>query len=151
MKKARKLTALMLLAAFVFAFIVPVTAMAATDGSITLDNPKAGQTYTAYKIFDVTYTTDKSSYSYTIAGDSEWFDVVATKNDDGTVTSKVNGLTFTKAASGDVYVVTKADGFSAAAFADTLKANTTDKTGVDLEDATVDGKAVKQKTGLPLG
>ena len=44
-----------------------VTAFAAeTTGSITVTNPIAGETYTAYKIFDVTYDENKETYAYTI-------------------------------------------------------------------------------------
>lgn len=124
MKKAKKLTAFLLLAAFVFAFIVPVTAMAEQEesGSITIDNPQENQIYTAYKIFDVVYNTDKTAYSYTIETNSEWFDVVAEENSDGTVVSLITGLTITKAAGSDTtYVVTVDDDFSAASFANTLK------------------------------
>jgi len=54
MKKAKKLTALMLLAAFVLAFIVPVTAMADTTktGTITITNTTADNVYKVYKVFD---------------------------------------------------------------------------------------------------
>jgi len=73
MRKAKKLTALMLLAAFVFAFIVPVTAMAeTTSGTITIndeDKTKVGKDYDLYKIFDLTYdgTGENLKVAYTIA------------------------------------------------------------------------------------
>jgi len=70
MRKAKKLTALMLLAAFVFAFIVPVSAMAdtttqATTGSITIKDSSTvkveGREFKAYKILDVkSFTEDKT-------------------------------------------------------------------------------------------
>lgn len=146
MKHTKRLASLLL--ALVMVFAMSVTAFAAGgEGTITVDNPREGQTYTAYKIFDVVYNADKSAYSYTIAGDSEWFDVVATKNADGTVTSKIPGLTFTKAFSEDTYVVTMGNGFSAPAFANTLKENVEGKTGTPLTVA--DGKATA--TNLDLG
>ena len=96
-----------------------------------------GQTYTAYKIFDVTYDEDKSTYAYSIASDSEWYAVV----------SLYDGITLTKAASENTFAVTKNDSFSAAAFANVLKAAVAGKTGITLTLA--DGKATA--TGLDLG
>ncbi len=146
MKHTKRLASLLL--ALVMVFAMSATAFAAGEtGTITVDNPREGQTYTAYKIFDVVYNTDQTAYSYTIAGTSEWFNVVATKNADGTVTSQIPGLTFTKAFSEDTYVVTKGNDFSAPAFAETLKANVAGKTGTPLTVA--DGKATA--TGLALG
>lgn len=146
MKQAKKLFALLLTVAMVAALAVPVFAEGGT-GEITVDNPMESKTYTAYKIFDVAYNADKTAYAYTIAGTSEWFDVVATKKVDGTVESKINGLTFEKAFSEDTYVVTKDAGFSAPAFAVTLNQNTSNKTGTVLTVA--NGKATA--TGLDLG
>ncbi len=131
------------------------TAFAAGEtGTITVDNPIAGQTYTAYKIFDVVYDTNEDGaagdehYSYTISGTSEWFNVVAALNDDDTVTSKITGLTFEKAYSEDTYVVIQGAGFSAAEFAKTLKAAVTGKTGTKLT-AQADGTV--SATDLALG
>lgn len=141
MKKARKLTAFLLLAAFVFTFIVPVTAMAAGEGSITVDNPKADTTYTAYKIFDVVYDAN-GHYSYTIdskitnndgtTSDNPWFSTVQTyaNGNNGLKLEPINGST--------KYNVTVTDGtnntvrFSAADFAKTLKGNVDGKTGTSL-------------------
>ena len=51
------------------------TAFADTTGTIVLGNPQEGQTYTAYKIFDVTIDGDK--YAYTIdESANEWFSTV---------------------------------------------------------------------------
>ncbi len=142
MKNLKKLTTLLLALLMVFALSATAFATGET-GTITVDNPVAGQTYTAYKIFDVVYNTEKSAYSYTIAGNSEWSEVVM--NADGS--SKITGLTFEKAFSEDIYVVTKSDAFSAAEFANTLKAAVAGKTGETLTLA--DGKATI--TGLELG
>ena len=70
MKHVKKLASLLL--ALVMVCALATTAFAAGEtGSITVDNPVAGQTYTAYKIFDVTYNSDKSAYSYTIDSSSQ--------------------------------------------------------------------------------
>ncbi len=135
MKTVARIASLLL--ALVMVFGLSVTAFAAGPGTITVDNPLEGQTYTAYKIFDVTYDEDKSTYAYSIAGDSEWYAVV----------SPYDGITLTKAASENTYAVTKNDSFSAAAFANVLKAAVEGKTGTVLKLA--DGKATA--TGLDLG
>ena len=136
MKTVARIASLLL--ALVLVFGLSVTAFAAGTGTITVDNPLEGQTYTAYKIFDVTYDESKSTYAYSIAGDSEWYDVV----------KDYTGITLTKAASENTYAVTKNDTFSAAAFANVLKAAVTGKTGgITLNVA--DGKATA--TGLDLG
>lgn len=143
----KKIASILLVLMLVLAMAVPALA---ETGSITVDNPKADQTYTAYKIFDVKYNATKTAYSYTISGTSEWFDVVATTAEDGTVTSKIDGLTFTKAASEDTYVVEMTAGtFSAAAFANTLKDNVTGKTGQTFTLDSETGEATV--SNLPLG
>lgn len=116
-------------------------ALAADTGTITVDNPKDGETYTAYKIFDVTYATatgGEKSYSYSISGTSEWYDIV---------NAYTEGFTLTKAATGNTYIVAKKDSFSAADFAAKLKENIADKTGTPL---TTDGTGVSAKN-LQLG
>lgn len=125
MKTLKRLTSLLL----VMLVLLALTGTALADnnddvvGSITIANPQSDDaTYYAYKIFDVVYDKDKTTYAYTISKDSDWFDVVANVDNDGNVTPNVNGLSFDKAA-GDkgTYVVTyDAENYSAAAFADTL-------------------------------
>ena len=78
MKHARKLASLLL--ALVMVFALATTAFAAetgtttTTGTITVANPVDGQTYTAYKIFDVTYDGNGNySYAIDVPGDSsDW-------------------------------------------------------------------------------
>lgn len=138
MKTMKKLTCVMV--ALVLMLALCVTAFAAGTGSITVDNPKEGVTYTAYKIFDVVYDTGKNAYSYTIALNpkSPWYDVVAT----------YDGVTLTPAATGDVSIVTKNDNFSAAEFSNLLHANINGKTGIPLKAA--DGNKATA-SGLDLG
>lgn len=147
MKHARKLTSLLLALVMVFALAVTVAADGTTGttgtGSITVDNPIEGQTYTAYKIFDVVYDeATPKHYSYTIEGGSEWFKTVETyANTEG------GGLTLTLVKGTTTYVVTTTDAFSAPPFADALKAAVNGKTGRTL--AVAGGKATV--TGLDLG
>lgn len=140
MKHVKKTASLLLALVMVFSMAV-TTSFAAGTGSITVDNPVSGQTYTAYKIFDVQYSVDK--YSYTISGDSEWLTTVQTY-----AGTPGNGLTLTKASGADKYVVTFSDGvFSAPDFAAALKAAVSGKHGTTLS---VDGSTVKAD-GLDLG
>ena len=68
MKHARKLASLLL--ALVMVFALATTAFASetvttpTTGTITVENPVKGRTYTAYKIFDVVYDTNAENGHY---------------------------------------------------------------------------------------
>ena len=122
-------------------FGLSVTAFAAGTGTITVDNPIAAQTYTAYKIFDVVYDAE-GHYSYTIDSSNEWFTTVQA------YATEANGLTLTQANGSTTYIVTTTNAFSAPDFAVALKAAVTGKTGgITLNVA--DGKATA--TGLDLG
>jgi len=102
MKNARKLTSILVLIAMLFMIAAP--AMAAdpatdktteTNGSVTVTNPKEGQTYTLYKLFDadtgannaITYTlpngktADDLVYTDAKGGKHQWFKL----NDNGFV------------------------------------------------------------------
>ena len=76
MKKKSLLT---LLLALVMVFTMASTVMAAAESySITVKNTNAaisisGNTYNAYKIFDVTYSQDKAHFAYTVAKEFEGF------------------------------------------------------------------------------
>ena len=76
MKCTRKLASLLL--ALVMVFALATTAFASetvtppTTGTITVANPVEGQTYTAYKIFDVTYDGDNYSYTIAVDGSNPW-------------------------------------------------------------------------------
>lgn len=111
MKTMRKLFAVLLALAMTLA--LAVTAFAET-GSITITNPQGDHTYTAYKIFDVTYSGD--NYSYTISDTDAAFSTVKAYAD---VTA--NGLTLTAVANTNKYNVSIGAGFSAASFAQHLK------------------------------
>lgn len=141
MKRTKRLASLLL--AIVLVFALATTALAAETGSITVDNPIANQTYTAYKIFDVTYNTDKSAYSYTIDSNSEWY---------GTVTAyaatEANGLTLAQVNDSTTYIVTTSNAFSAPAFALALKAAVSGKNGTTL---TAQSDGTVSVSNLPLG
>ncbi len=145
MKNSKKLASLLL--ALTMLFCMATTAFAAeTTGSITLDNPTAGETYTAYKIFDVVYNEAKTAYSYTISSNSEWYTTVSS------YATAANGLTLTASATdATVYIVEVTSEFSAAAFANALKAAATGKSGTPLTETTVDGKTVAKAENLSLG
>ena len=66
MKYTKKLLSLVLVLVLALAMAIP--GMAAT---INISNAVKGQTYNAYKIFDVTKSGD--SYAYTMSTGNEWF------------------------------------------------------------------------------
>lgn len=118
------------------------TAFAAGTGSITVENAKDTETYTAYKIFDVVYSGDK--YAYTIdSANNKWFREVKTYAE--RTDSK---LTLTQKQGEDTYVVEFQDGFSAPKFAEYLSDKTDSKT--DGKQLTVSGGKATI-TGLDLG
>ena len=111
----------MILLCVALVFSCTVMAFADPSGySVTVQNPILNQTYTPYKIFDVTYNAAEAgqaptAYTYTISTNSQWWSALTTPNS-GTVdltanTFTVDGLTFTKtqqtaADNGTVYIVT---------------------------------------------
>ena len=146
MKHARKLASLLLALVMVFALATTAFAQDVTKGSITVENPVEGQTYTAYKIFDVVYDTNAENghYSYTIDRTNEWYGTVSTYAND-----EHGGLTLTRVNGSDTYVVTTNDDFSAPDFAAKLKENVSGKTGTELT-ANANGSSVTVDN-LPLG
>lgn len=133
MKRFKKLVATVTAIALALS-MGAVAAFGAGEGSITVQNPVAGQNYIAYKIFDVTYSGD--SYAYSIDADSEWLKTV----------EGYEGISLSKSTDGN-FVVSMNDKFGAAEFAAVLKGAVSGKTGVEL--AIADGKATA--TGLDLG
>ena len=115
MKTMRKLFTVLLALAMTLALAVPAFA-AETTGSITITNPQGDHTYTAYKIFDVTYSGD--NYSYTISDNGAAFTTVKAYADEA-----ANDLTLTAVANTNKYNVSTGDSFSAASFAQYLKTN----------------------------
>lgn len=140
MKTMRKLFRVLLALAMTLALAVPAFA-AETTGSITITNPQGDHTYTAYKIFDVTYSGD--NYSYTISDTDAAYSTVKAYAD-----VAANGLNLTAVADTGKYNVSIGVGFSAASFAQHLKTNVGSLgTGTDF---TTDGNTMKA-SGLALG
>ena len=147
MKHARKLASLLLALVMVFALAVTVAAEEpgtnTNPGSITVENPVADKTYTAYKIFNVVYDeATPKHYSYTIDGGSDWYTAVS----DYTI-DPAHGLTLAPVEGTNTYVVTTTSDFSPAAFADALSKAVDGKIGNTLR--IVGGKATV--TDLELG
>ena len=140
MKTMRKLFTVLLALAMTLALAVSAFA-AGTTGSITITNPQGDHTYTAYKIFDVTYSGD--NYSYTISDTDAAFPTVKAYAD-----VAANGLKLTAVANTNKYNVSIGTEFSAASFAQHLKANVGSLgTGTEF---TKDGNTMKA-SGLALG
>lgn len=149
--KIKKYLSIILSIAMIFVLGSTAAFAAGSDGqigSIMIANPQDGETYTAYKIFDVTYD-DNGHYSYTIKGDSPWYNTV-----NAYANNTSNGITLTAVAGTAapvVYVVTATENaFSAPGFAQVLKAalyNTTSPV-VDSNAVTLTNGSA---TGLALG
>lgn len=156
MKHARKLASLLL--ALVMVFALATTAFAAetgttTTGTITVANPVEGRTYTAYKVFDVTYD-NKGHYSYTLpafhTADNLWYSMIrayATKKDSGLI-AHVVGTDDTETGAESIFFTTD-ENFSPADFAVYLKGRLKDHpTGHKL---TEQGDGTVSVSNLDLG
>ena len=141
MKTMRKLFTVLLALAMTLA--LAVSAFAADTGSITITNPQGDHTYTAYKIFDVTYTADGVNYSYTISDTDAAFSTVKAYAD-----VAANGLNLTAVANTNKYNVSIGAGFSAASFAQHLKTNV-DSLGTGT--AFIEDGNTMKASGLALG
>lgn len=134
------------LLALLLVFALSAGTFAAETGTITVDNPVTGQAYTAYKIFDVTYNTEKTNYAYSIKTTSPWYATVNAYTE-----TADSGLTLTVSASNNnIYVVTiDTAKFSAPEFAAALKAALAEENISD--SGTVLQGAKPTATGLELG
>ncbi len=122
MKTMKKLFVLLLALALMLTLAIP--AFAEGSGSITINNPKVGETYDLYKVFDLSYSEDTSAYKYTITVNDPWyafFAKAATSTTDTVETDGAGSAYITMKASDtitDTYVVTWTDAdMSAAALA----------------------------------
>lgn len=75
-KMTKKVLSMVLMLGLILSIFSPGVAMAAGDGSIKVDNPKSGETYTLYRVFDLTLSPDEeitnqnsanATYQYTLA------------------------------------------------------------------------------------
>ena len=83
MKRMKKLLAFILTAVMIMAMAVPAVA-AESDYKITVTNTNDsvsinGQVYSAYKLFDLSYNTAKTAYSYTISTDNYFYKTTGAK------------------------------------------------------------------------
>ena len=83
MKSIRKMMALALAMVMMLAMAIPAMA-AESDYKITVTNTNDsvsidGQTYSAYKLFDLSYNTDKTAYSYTISTSNYFYATAGAK------------------------------------------------------------------------
>lgn len=71
MKKSRKLMSILLIVAMLFTLAAP--AMAAGEGKITIDDAVKDQTYSVYRILDLSFDEANKSYVYTVNTDWSGF------------------------------------------------------------------------------
>jgi hypothetical protein len=73
----KKLLSILLVLLMVCSLTVSAFATTSTTGSITITNATIGNTYSLYKIFDATYSTDANgntdAVSYSITEDNQFF------------------------------------------------------------------------------
>lgn len=144
MKTMRKLFTVLLALAMTLTLAVPAFA-AETTGSITIINPQGDRTYTAYKIFDVTYSGD--NHSYTISDTDAAFNTVKTYADNDANGLKLEAVANT-ANPKKHNVSIDSTKFSAASFAQYLKTHV-DSLGTGKGFTNVDG--TMKASGLALG
>lgn len=140
MKTMRKLFRVLLALAMTLALAVPAFA-AETTGSITITNPQGEHTYTAYKIFDVTYSG--VNHSYTISDTDAAYSTVKEYAD-----VPANDLNLTAVANTNKYNVSSSAGFSAASFAQYLK---TKADSLGTGTAFIEDGNTMKASGLALG
>ncbi len=134
-----KLASLLLSMIMACAVCMPATAFAADPGTytITVDPAYSGETYTAYKVFDATYSDD--GVAYTIDGGSPWFDRVSKATD---------AFTLTEIGTTGKYTVVLADGADEKTIASAL---TSVPDGAEAADsATAAGGSAGDRTTVAL-
>ena len=97
---------------------VCTAAVAENDGTLTIQNATAGQTYAIYKVFDATYSGTNISYTYTKTGESDALFAALTDTEDA-----LNPFVLTATVVENVYNVTIKTGATAEAISAWLTAN----------------------------
>ena len=103
MKTTRKILAVVFAVVMVLVMSLPVSA--AGNGSITVTNATTGKDYSAYKVFDLTYTGDNVAYTYTKTGASDAFYTALTT----TTGENASPFTLTPTTNADVYNVSTSE------------------------------------------
>lgn len=84
----KKFISVALLLGLIITTFVPNLVDAASEGTITVENPTEGKNYTLYRVFDLTYNEEVGAYTYTVAKkgfenvlqNSEYSALLSTKN-----------------------------------------------------------------------
>ena len=63
----KKFISVALLLGLIITTFVPNLVDAASEGTITVENPTEGKNYTLYRVFDLTYNEEVGAYTYTVA------------------------------------------------------------------------------------
>ncbi len=78
MKKGKRVIGILLTLAFILSMILPEMVFASGEYSISVENAKKGETYSAYKIFDTTYSASGVTY-YIHSNDAYYSDVAGSE------------------------------------------------------------------------
>ena len=147
MRNTKKAISILLTLLMVVGMMSTFAFATTTTGSITIENPQEKAKYTAYKVFDLTYSG--TNYSYTINSEtSEWYPAIKAYQ---TGKGEANDLTLTKIEGTTTYIV----GFSGTSTADLAKSLKTwyenNKTTLTDGKEFLDNGTKKTVTGLELG
>ena len=138
MNKVKKTLALALVAVMMLA--LSVSAFAAGDGTITIQNTVKDKSYNVYKVFDATYSGTNVSYTYHASNDNDSF-LAALQTETSPFTATPN--------TAGTYNITLKEGKDATDVSTFLKAQK-DNLGGAVKTATGDGKTQKLN-GLDYG
>lgn len=125
----KKITAILMALLLTLALSVP--ALAAGAGTLTVQNALEGQTYTLYKVFDLTYSGENISYTYTRTAPNDALFLALTGSD--------SPFELTSIAGSDVYSVTKKANATAESIGTFLSNHKDALTQIDWKKATASG------------
>ena len=133
MKTMRKITALLLALAMLFAMTLTVSAAGETDGTITINEAINGAKYEIYKVFDATTQGETVAYTYTKTGDTDALYAALTADN--------SPFTLTATSAENKYNVALNDGKTASDVSNFLKTNEA-KLGTAVQTQTASGTTV---------